>query len=110
MSPGFRASSPPAVSTAGSSVTLPGAARSGVRPCRASVMAPTSAIRMSTEVTSNGSRYFVNIPVPMEAVSPTPEPAVRTGAKPSGPLLPSWSMKAASPKSTAASSTPTGMR
>src|SRR5215210_7406371 len=51
VSPGFSARSPPAVSTAGSSVTLPGAARSGVRPCRASVMAPTSAIRMSTDVT-----------------------------------------------------------
>src|SRR5215216_5203710 len=62
VSPGFRARSPPAASTAGSSVTLPGAAKSGVRPCRASVMAPTSAIRMSTEVTSKGSRYFVNIP------------------------------------------------
>src|SRR5215204_371987 len=109
VSPGLSASSPPAVKTGGSSVTLPGAASRGVRPCRASVIAPTSAIRISTDVTSKGKRYLVNIPVPMEAVSPMSEARGATGSSRAAPR-PIWSIKAASPTSTAASSTPTGMR
>ena len=34
-------------------------------------MAPTMAINNKTEVISNGSRYFVNSPSPIECVSPT---------------------------------------
>jgi len=61
-------------STSLASTCAPGKTRATVdRPMvrRAKVSAPTIAIKSRIEVISNGRRYFVNNPKPIDAVSPT---------------------------------------